>query len=90
VAAARQWGFPTLYAFRNRSHFLIGQPMNLGSRASYMHDSRGPLPTDLVSTPLIKALRGVDGDLISNQSSYLVATPSIKALGAGGGGLMGT
>jgi hypothetical protein len=61
VAAARQWGFPMLYAFRNQSHFLIGQPMNLGSRAYYMHDSRSPLPTDLVATPLIKALGGLMG-----------------------------
>jgi hypothetical protein len=33
--------------------------MNLGSRASYRYDDRGPLPTDLVVTPPIKALREV-------------------------------
>jgi hypothetical protein len=32
--------------------------MNLGSRASYRHGGRGPLPMDLVVTPPIKALRG--------------------------------
>jgi hypothetical protein len=32
--------------------------VNLDSRASYMHGSRGPLPTDLVVTPPIKALSG--------------------------------
>jgi hypothetical protein len=39
---------------------LLGlSPVNLGSRASYRHDGRDPLPTDLVVTPSIKALRGV-------------------------------
>jgi hypothetical protein len=39
---------------------LLGlSPVNLSSRASYRHDSRGSLPMDLVVMPLIKALRGV-------------------------------
>jgi hypothetical protein len=39
---------------------LLGLSLvNLGSRTSYRHDSRGPLSTDLVVTPSIKALRGV-------------------------------
>jgi hypothetical protein len=32
--------------------------VNLGSRASYRHGGRDPLPTDLVVTPLFKALTG--------------------------------
>jgi hypothetical protein len=32
--------------------------VNLSSRASYRHGGRGPLTTDLVKTPLIKALIG--------------------------------
>jgi hypothetical protein len=31
-------------------------PVNLSLRASYRHDSRGPLPTDLMITPLFKAI----------------------------------
>jgi hypothetical protein len=58
VAAARQWGFLTIRAFRNRSHFLFGQPVNLGSWAFYRHGGRGPLSTDLVVMPPIKALSG--------------------------------
>jgi hypothetical protein len=33
-------------------------PVNLGSRASYRHDGRGPLPTNPVVTPPFKALTG--------------------------------
>jgi hypothetical protein len=32
--------------------------VNLSLRASYRHGGRGPLPTDLVKTPLNKALIG--------------------------------
>jgi hypothetical protein len=37
---------------------LVFSSVNLGSRAFYRHGDRGPLPTDLVVTPPIKALRG--------------------------------
>jgi hypothetical protein len=33
--------------------------VNLGSRASYRHGDKGPLPTDLVVMSPIKTLRGV-------------------------------
>jgi hypothetical protein len=39
------------------SFFSFGSiPVNLGSRASYRHDGRGPLSTDLVVMPPFKAL----------------------------------
>jgi hypothetical protein len=42
---------------RFRSSLLLN-PVNLGSRASYSHDGRGPLPTDPVVTPPFKILTG--------------------------------
>jgi hypothetical protein len=37
---------------------LVFGTVNLDLRASYRHDGRGQLPTDLVVTPPIKALTG--------------------------------
>jgi hypothetical protein len=52
-------GFPPLHASRKWSRSSLGlSTVNLGSRASYRHDGRGPLPMDLVVTPLFKALTG--------------------------------
>jgi hypothetical protein len=63
VAVVRQWRRSEEWA----SHRCVPQgngpvllfrssPVNLGLRASYMHDGRGPLSTDLVATPLFKVL----------------------------------
>jgi hypothetical protein len=38
---------------QSRSSLLLS-PVNLGSRASYRHDGRDPLPTDPVVTPPFK------------------------------------
>jgi hypothetical protein len=64
--------FPLLRAFRKSNMLtLLGlSTVNLGLCASYRHSSRGSLPMDLVVKPLIKALRGVDGDLISNRKTW--------------------
>jgi hypothetical protein len=52
-------GFPPLRALGKRSRSSLGlSTMNLGSRASYEHGGRGPLPTDLMVTPPFKALTG--------------------------------
>jgi hypothetical protein len=37
---------------------VLSQPTNLGSRASYRHGGRSPLPTNYRKMPLIKALTG--------------------------------
>jgi hypothetical protein len=51
--------FPSLRASGKRSRSSLGlSTVNLGSRASYRHDGRGPLPTNLVLTPPFKALTG--------------------------------
>jgi hypothetical protein len=55
--------------------------MNLGSRASYRHSGRSPLPTDLVVTSPIKALRGVDGDLVSKRKLGIEINPTFSPLG---------
>jgi hypothetical protein len=61
----RQWrlhegsGLPTAACLRetDRSSLRV-KPVNLGSRASYRHGGRGPLPMDPVVTPPFKALTG--------------------------------
>jgi hypothetical protein len=57
VAAIGGVGFPPLRASGkwSRSSLLGQAPMNLGSRASYRHGGRSPLPTNLVATPPFKA-----------------------------------
>jgi hypothetical protein len=61
----RQWrlregsGLRTVRPRGNGPVRLLGfSPVNLGSRASYRHDGRGPLSTDPVVTPPFKALTG--------------------------------
>jgi hypothetical protein len=52
-------GFLPLRASGKRScSSLRLSTVNLGSRASYRHDDRGPLLTDLVVTPPFKTLTG--------------------------------
>jgi hypothetical protein len=58
---ARQWCFPPLRAFGKSDPLtlrVLAQQANLGSRASYRHSGRGPLPTKRRETPPIKALTG--------------------------------
>jgi hypothetical protein len=56
---ARQWGFPPLRAFeRSDPQILRSGMVNVGLRASYRHDGRGPLTTDLVKMLPIKTLIG--------------------------------
>jgi hypothetical protein len=52
-------GFPALRASgkQTRSSLRVS-PVNLGSRASYKHGGRDPLPTDPVVTPPFKTLTG--------------------------------
>jgi hypothetical protein len=72
-------GFPPLRDSGNRiREFLRLSPMNLGSRASYRHSGRSPLPTDLVLTSPIKALRGVDGDLVSKRKLGIEINPTFS------------
>jgi hypothetical protein len=55
----RQWVFSPLRAFgRSDPLTLRSDTANLDSRASYRHGGRGPLTTDLMKTPPIKALIG--------------------------------
>jgi hypothetical protein len=58
--ARKEWASHRCVAQGIGPVILLGLSLvNLGSRASYRHGGRGPLPTDLVVTPLIKVLRGV-------------------------------
>lgn len=66
--------FPPLCASGNRireSVRVLAHPINLGLRASYRHGGRDPLTTDLMKTPLIKALIG---DMMG---SNLVSKPTL-------------
>jgi hypothetical protein len=59
VAALKEWASHRCVPQGNGPVCLLGlSPVNLGSHASYRHGGRGPLPTDLVVTPPIKALMG--------------------------------
>jgi hypothetical protein len=60
VATARkEWASHHCVPQGNGPVRLLGlSTMNLGSRASYRHGGRDPLPTDLVVTPPFKALTG--------------------------------
>jgi hypothetical protein len=56
----RQWCFPPLWAFGKLDPLTLrvfARSTNLGSRASYRHGGRDPLPTKRRETP-IKTLTG--------------------------------
>jgi hypothetical protein len=73
--------FPPLCDSGNRTReFLRLSPMNLDSCDSYRHSGRGSLSTDLVVTPPIKALRGVDGDLVSKRKLGIEINPTLSPL----------
>jgi hypothetical protein len=65
-------GFPPLRASEKRTSLSLRlSPVNLGSRASYRHDGRDPLPTDLVVMPPFKALTGeASGTRSPTESRY--------------------
>jgi hypothetical protein len=60
MVARNKWAYHRCVPQRIGPVSLLGLSMvNLGSRASYRHGDRGPLPINLVVTPSIKALREV-------------------------------
>jgi hypothetical protein len=59
VAALKEWASHRCMPQGNGPVRLLGlSAVNLGSRASYRHGGRDPLPTDLVVTPPFEALTG--------------------------------
>jgi hypothetical protein len=84
-------GFPPLHASGKRSHSSLRlSAMNLGSRASYRHDDRGPLPTDLMATLPFKTLTGeasgthwdqpnIDCIYINDESAYEITNIRISS-----------
>jgi hypothetical protein len=57
VAGSEEWASHRCVPRGNSPVLLFrSSPVNLGSRASYRHGVRDPLPMDLVVTPLFKAL----------------------------------